>query len=79
VAKVELPDYEEHEKEKNIGPDEIRAKMKEKGLQPGRPWLERPFEISSTGDVFEPYVPPEGDGKASIISKEVCKDNNFAK
>ena len=34
-------------------------------------WNERPSYISSTPGVFEPYVPPEGDGKISIVSKEV--------
>jgi len=67
---VELPDFEEDNK-KDVGPEEIRKKMKEKGIQPGRQWVERPYEISATGDVFEPYVPPEGDGKASLISTEV--------
>ncbi len=71
MIKVQLPDFEELERNKNLSPEEMRTKMKEKGLAPGRPWMERPFEISSTGDIFEPYIPPEGDGKASYISKEV--------
>lgn len=71
MIKVDLPNFEEMEKDKHLSPEEMRAKMKEKGLAPGRPWMERPFEISATGDIFEPYVPPEGDGKASMISKEV--------
>lgn len=29
--------------------------------------MERPFYISTTGGTFEPYVPPEGDGKVSSI------------
>jgi large subunit ribosomal protein L45 len=71
VPYVELPDFEEDERNKGMTPEEMRLKMKEKGLQPGRQWMERPFEISATGDIFEPYLPPEGDGKASIISTEV--------
>lgn len=51
--------------------EEIRSMMKEKGLSPSKPWLERPFFASTTGDVFEPYIPPEGDGKVSFITKEV--------
>jgi len=46
--------------------------MKEQGLLPPRPWQERPTYISSTGGVFEPYIPPEGDGKLSAISLGVC-------
>jgi large subunit ribosomal protein L45 len=30
--------------------------------------MERPFYVSSTGGTFEPYIPPEGDGKKSAIS-----------
>lgn len=47
--------------------------MKEKGVLPPRPWLERPFHISCTGGIFEPYVPPEGDGKKSFISSTGAK------
>jgi len=49
-------------------PDQIRAKMKEQGMLPPRPWQEKPMIISSTAAVFEAYVPPEGDGKLSAIS-----------
>ena len=52
--------------------DQIRSWMKEQGLLPPRPWQERPTYISSTGGVFEPYIPPEGDGKLSAISLGVC-------
>ena len=49
-------------------PDQIRARMKEQGLLPPRSWMERPINISATGGTFEPYVPPEGDGKLSALS-----------
>lgn len=39
--------------------------MKEKGIQPVRPWMEKPVFISATSGTFEAYVPPEGDGKVS--------------
>lgn len=29
------------------------------------------FFVLITGDIFEPYVPPEGDGKATTLSPEV--------
>ncbi|MPC78714.1 putative 39S ribosomal protein L45, mitochondrial [Portunus trituberculatus] len=45
--------------------------MKEKGIKPVRPWQERPVCISSTTATFEPYVPPEGDGKVSTLSTAV--------
>jgi len=42
--------------------------MKERGLQPSPAWSERSFSLNSTSEVFEPYVPPEGDGKMSILT-----------
>lgn len=71
--KVELPDLDEQKKVEDMTPDEIRAKMKEKGIQPIRSWMEKPVFISSTAATFEPYVPPEGDGKVSVASKEGAK------
>ncbi|CAG7727395.1 unnamed protein product [Allacma fusca] len=69
VVKIKLPDfYDESLDLKNLTPDEIRSKMKEQGLQPPKIYQERTFDISSTSDAFEPYVPPEGDGKMSLIS-----------
>ncbi|KAK5647726.1 hypothetical protein RI129_002618 [Pyrocoelia pectoralis] len=47
--------------------------MKERGLLPPRPWIENQYFISSTGGIFEPYVPPEGDGKVSPISAQGAK------
>lgn len=69
VIKPELPDFQK-EKERPETPDEAdyEKRLKEMGLQPPRPWMERGFYISSTGAIIEPYVPPEGDGKLSAIS-----------
>nr|CAG4645807.1 EOG090X0DDP [Lynceus sp. MCZ IZ 141354] len=75
VAKVELPNFDEERNRNKMSPDEIKARMKEKGILPHRQWLERPTFISSTGGVFEPYVPPEGDGKLSAISVSGAKQN----
>jgi large subunit ribosomal protein L45 len=60
VIKVELPDMEE--KFNELTPEKQRSKMKERGIAPPRPYFERPFFISCTGGIFEPYVPIEGDG-----------------
>ncbi|XP_021917982.1 probable 39S ribosomal protein L45, mitochondrial isoform X2 [Zootermopsis nevadensis] len=73
VIKVKLPDFEDTKSEADMTPEEIRSKLKERGMQPPRPWIERPFYISSTGGVFEPYVPPEGDGKISPITVHGAK------
>lgn len=62
-----------NERMEDLSTEEVRSKMKERGLQPPRPWMERPFFISCTGGVFEQYIPPEGDGKMSAISKAGAK------
>ncbi|KAJ8875482.1 hypothetical protein PR048_023377 [Dryococelus australis] len=72
VVKVDLPDFSKLSEE-DMTQEEIRSKMKEKGIQPVRPWMERPIYISATGGVFEPYVPPEGDGKISPITTSGAK------
>jgi large subunit ribosomal protein L45 len=61
VVKIELPSM--NEKMEDLTQEEIRTKMKQRGLLPPRPYMERQFYVSSTGGTFEPYVPPEGDGK----------------
>lgn len=71
VVRVELPNF--REKPDDLSKEEIKSRMKEKGLLPPRQWMERPFFISCTGGVFEPYVPPEGDGKLSALSRTGAK------
>ncbi|XP_075222963.1 mitochondrial ribosomal protein L45 [Lycorma delicatula] len=72
--KVDLPNYEDTKKSYDeFTEEEIRTKMKEQGIKPEYPHIEKPMFISSTGEVFEAYVPPEGDGKVSPISKEGAK------
>ncbi|KAF0309664.1 putative 39S ribosomal protein L45, mitochondrial [Amphibalanus amphitrite] len=73
IIKVELPNFNEDEEAKQLSPDEIRKKLKEKGMLPPRPWQERTMSIGCTGGVFEEYVPPEGDGKVSIVSTTGAK------
>lgn len=71
VIKVKLPDYE-HEND-DMSEEKARTRLKELGLQPSRPWMERQIFIGCTGDIFEPYVPPEGDGKFSTLSTAGAK------
>ncbi|CAH2005872.1 unnamed protein product [Acanthoscelides obtectus] len=68
VLKVDLPDY--NEKVEDLTEEQVRERLKKNGLLPPRPWNERQYFIHSTGTVFEPYVPPEGDGKVSPITKQ---------
>jgi large subunit ribosomal protein L45 len=74
IIKVDLPDYESLSKPiEEVTKEEMKAKMKEKGVLPDRPWTEHPIYISSTAGVFEPYVPPEADGKVSFITPKGAK------
>lgn len=78
-------DFHPKEKVEDLSEEEMRSRMKEKGYVPPRYWAERPIFINSTGGIFEPYVPPEGDGKISFITKAVGnfifvkKKKNFQK
>lgn len=69
VIPIELPNF--HEKEEDFTEEQMRQKLKERGLLPNRPWQETPHYISCTGGIFEAYVPPEGDGKVSPITAQV--------
>lgn len=74
VARVELPDFvalHEESRGQRLTPDEMRSKLKEQGIRPHRAWDERPLYVGTSNTVIEPYEPPEGDGRISIISKEV--------
>ncbi len=70
---MELPDYDFQRRLEmdEVSPADRRAFMKRHGMLPGMPYSEKQIYISSTGAVLEQFVPPEGDGKASILSKEV--------
>lgn len=70
-VKLDLPNFQE--KPGDLTEEEMRSRLKERGVLPPRPWLERPFHISCTGGIFEAYVPPEGDGKKSFISSVGAK------
>ncbi|BET00943.1 ribosomal protein, L45 [Nesidiocoris tenuis] len=72
--KIDLPDYKELAGgSEGMSTEEMKSRLKERGLLPDRYWPERPFFILSTSMVFEPYVPPEGDGKVSIVTAQGAK------
>lgn len=48
--KFELPDLNEDTQE--MSQEKMRQKMKERGLLPPRPWMERSFYISATGQLI---------------------------
>lgn len=69
---VELPDFEQMKLDDKLSAEEVRSKLKEKGVAPPRSYNERTVFMSSTGGILDPFIPPEGDGKASLISQKVC-------
>lgn len=74
VIPVDLPDYQKKEKTMDeMTPEELRTKYKTLGLQPPRPWRERYYFISCSSEIFEAYVPPEGDGKISPLNSAGAK------
>jgi large subunit ribosomal protein L45 len=66
---IDLPDFDHERKEENekAKPDEIRAKMKERGVAPPIPWDEREVFSPCTISLIDPYEPYEGDGKSSSL------------
>lgn len=76
VIKLELQDFdfERRRFRDEVTPEEMKEKMKKLGISPATPGgQEKPLYISSTGALIDEYVPPEGDGKASIISTAGAK------
>ncbi|XP_003703431.1 mitochondrial ribosomal protein L45 [Megachile rotundata] len=68
--KIELPKYD---KDGNLTRDAERTYMKKAGILPNKEWNERPLLISSTTQIFESYIVPEGDGKFSAITTSGAK------
>lgn len=51
--------------------EQLRSRLKSLGISPPRYWRQRPMTINSLNEIIDPFQPPEADGKASIISKNV--------
>uniref|UniRef100_A0A6G1SP68 Large ribosomal subunit protein mL45 n=1 Tax=Aceria tosichella TaxID=561515 RepID=A0A6G1SP68_9ACAR len=68
---LDMPDFDHERKEQKdkATPDEIRSKMKEKGIAPPNPWDEREVFSPCTMSLIEPYKPAGGDGKSSSLLK----------
>ncbi|KFM81478.1 putative 39S ribosomal protein L45, mitochondrial, partial [Stegodyphus mimosarum] len=73
VIKVVLPDFDQMRRDEKLSVEEMRSKLKEKGIAPARSWHEKPMFISCSSSIFDPYVPPEGDGKISALSNPGAK------
>lgn len=76
LLKLELPDYEFNRKidRGGVSPEEMKFRLKKQGIIPNKPYNERSVYISCTGDLIDAYVPPEGDGKASLLSTSGAKE-----
>lgn len=70
---LDLPDFDEMRKEETekLSPDQVRARMKERGVVPPNPWEEREVFASCTMSLMEPYEPYEADGKSSSLLDKV--------
>nr|XP_046231158.1 39S ribosomal protein L45, mitochondrial isoform X2 [Scatophagus argus] len=51
----------------------IEVKARAAGVVFRQQYVERPINISCTAQIFDPYVPPEGDARLSSLSKEGLK------
>lgn len=71
VLKFELPDYDKIRDDSKKTFEEQRAKSIKEGIEPPISFEYKPLNITTSSEIFDPYVPPEGDGKSTIISKEV--------
>uniref|UniRef100_A0A5K3ELT2 Large ribosomal subunit protein mL45 n=1 Tax=Mesocestoides corti TaxID=53468 RepID=A0A5K3ELT2_MESCO len=52
---------------------EIREQLRRNGLMPPILFQDRPINLTHSGRIFDEYVPPEGDGKSSLLSNRKHK------
>lgn len=71
ILKINLPNFEDMRRDEKLSPEEIRTKLKERGIAPPRNWTERTLALRSSSAIFEQYLPPEGDGKRSLIKEPI--------
>uniref|UniRef100_A0A915EZ30 Large ribosomal subunit protein mL45 n=1 Tax=Echinococcus canadensis TaxID=519352 RepID=A0A915EZ30_9CEST len=53
---------------------EIREHLRRNGLMPPLLFQEHRINLTHSGRIFDEYVPPEGDGKSSLLSTGVISD-----
>ena len=69
---INLPDIDAHRKLDKTGDVlKMREHLKKQGIFPTNPSREHAVYIASTSDVLDSFIPPEGEGKASIFSLKV--------
>lgn len=67
--KIDLPDFDKMRREMKLPPNEQQSLMKKEGKMPPRYHQDRPIIIASTSTIFEAYIPSEGDGLMSSLTK----------
>lgn len=73
VVKPTLPDYEKVKgtlNQKNETAEERRSRLIKEGISPPISFEYKPINFTTSSEIFDSYVPPEGDGKSSMLSKE---------
>ncbi|KAI3383230.1 hypothetical protein SNEBB_010765 [Seison nebaliae] len=73
VVKIDLPNFDEAKEHEKLSMEERRKKSLKDGISPFRQFEFRPMLFSTTGGIIDTYVPPEADGKSSIISQDGMK------
>jgi len=70
VLDIDLPDFDKDRKMRSYTLQEQREYFKREGIPPVRSAEYKPLYIDASTEAFEAYVPPEGDGKATLMSKD---------
>lgn len=69
---IRLPDFESQRRQERgeMSIAESKKEVKAQGMMPPRSWgmRERPFHVFDSGMIFDDYIPPEGDARASLLS-----------
>jgi len=70
VLDIDLPDFDKDRQLRSYTLQEQREYFKREGIPPIRTAEYKPLYIDASTEAFEAYVPPEGDGKATLMSKD---------
>ncbi|CAF1234544.1 unnamed protein product [Rotaria sordida] len=70
ILDIDLPDFDKDRKLRSYTLQEQREFLKREGIPPVRSTEYKPLYIDASTEAFEAYVPPEGDGKATLMSKD---------
>merc|ERR1719223_1384528 len=76
-VKMNAPDFDKiRNEDMNMQTaEERRAYFIKEGVEPPTSFEYKPFNITTSSEIFDPYLPPEGDGKATLFSSEGIKQS----